>query len=182
MVSLWLCLFPFVKILELGDTIILVLQKRHLRTYFWCHHLLALLGSWYIYPYYPPLALWLTMIIYLSHVPVYLYASAHFFNISFSKAISLLLIVIEMLSVLVGAVISIFPLYYQSKGNSCFIPTSANVVMTVVFLINCILCGVLLYQKLVRSRRKTWHSFLNNNWLQVLEIKPTRTVVLTVIL
>lgn len=155
----WLALFPFIKILELGDTFFIVLQKRYLDSYYWCHHLIALIGSWYMYPFYPAISLWLCLIISLSHIPIYLYALIRALDVlKMSIYVPFLLIFSELITVLSGAILSVFILYYQNMGKECHIDRYTAIIFFVLFSSCCFLLCIL-----VINRRKYIKNKLKSN-------------------
>lgn len=156
--AFWLVMFPFLKILELGDTVLLSLQKRQVTTYYWTHHLIALLGSWFLYPYYPSIGLWMVLIISVSHVPVYAYMLVRELLIPLPRFCSTILIIAELMTMLTGTVYGIFASYYIATNRPCDIPIVIVTVSNVLFMSCFIICSVFFYQ---RCRRQTGKVVLN---------------------
>ncbi|XP_065210039.1 very long chain fatty acid elongase 6-like [Planococcus citri] len=154
----WLRMFPYLKIIELGDTILLVLQKRKLVAYYWCHHLGALLITWYIYPSYPPsIILWLAVMINLSHIFIYLYGTTRSLGFSVPQNVPAALLLSEILQMLIGATLCSFIYYYAIVGDYCDITILNASVLFSMYLLCFVLCSVLYYKRFY-IRNKTIES------------------------
>lgn len=151
----WLVIFPWLKIIELGDTILLVLQKRKLVLYYWCHHFGAVVVTWYVFPINPPsIILWLQGMINLSHVFIYLYGTTRCLGFSVPQFVPAALLQSEVLQMIVGVTLCLFVYYYIIVGDYC----EASVLdISIVFLtyLMCFILSSILYYKRFYSRNKT---------------------------
>ncbi|VDO94597.1 unnamed protein product [Soboliphyme baturini] len=69
----WIVLFHLSKLLELGDTVFLVLRKRPVIFLHWYHHAVVLLYSWYAYGYFSASIRWSVFMNILVHSFMYSY-------------------------------------------------------------------------------------------------------------
>ncbi len=152
MCGFWIRMFPFQKVIELGDTVLLVLQKRKLLTYFWTHHLGALLITWYLYPQQPSIAVWLTLVINVFHVPVYLYGTIRSFEIKPPKQFTAAMILLEIVHMLVHMVLSSFMLYYMLSGRECFTALHNLVLLLSMYSLCLILSAILFHNRFLLKK------------------------------
>lgn len=147
-------MFPYIKIIELGDTILLVLQKRKLVAYYWCHHLGALLITWYIYPSYPPsIILWSTVMINLSHILIYSYGTARSLGLSVPQGFSAYLLLSEILQMIIGVTLCSFVYYFIIVGKYCDI-SLLNISILFLMYLFCFILSSALYYKRFYARNK----------------------------
>ena len=71
--ALWASLFTWSKLLELFDTLLLVLKKRPVRTLHWFHHASVIGFAWAAWAYETPAALWYGAMNYSVHAVMYTY-------------------------------------------------------------------------------------------------------------
>ncbi|VDP14895.1 unnamed protein product [Soboliphyme baturini] len=71
--SYWVTLFHFSKLLELGDSVFLVLRKRSILFVHWYHHATVLVYSWFSYHYFTAPARWGVVMNLLVHSFMYTY-------------------------------------------------------------------------------------------------------------
>lgn len=151
--AFWVRLFPYVKFIELGDTLLIVVQKRRLATYYWTHHLGALLFSWYLYPYEPSVAVWLTLIINVFHVPVYIYATLRSLKMQMPKVARDSLGFLEILHMTINLVFCLILFFYINRHVNCNI-TALNVTLLTVIYTLCLALTTHLFVQRLRYRSK----------------------------
>lgn len=71
--AFWAWAFVLSKVMELGDTIFIVLRKQPLIFLHWYHHITVLLYSWYSYSEYIAPSRWYITINFLIHSFMYTY-------------------------------------------------------------------------------------------------------------
>jgi hypothetical protein len=71
--AFWASLFTWSKLLELIDTVLLVLKKRPVITLHWFHHASVILFAWAAWAYETPCALWYGAMNYAVHALMYSY-------------------------------------------------------------------------------------------------------------
>ncbi len=146
-----MAVFPIVKVVELGDTVFIVLQKRKLATFYWTHHLCAVLVTWYVFPTYATILRWFAWLIYLNHIPIYAIATVKSLKFKLSKAFSIGLLVSEVSHMLCGMLLCVAVYYYVAKGLGCNI-TMANVSILMVAYTFCfILSAALLCKRYLKK-------------------------------
>lgn len=96
--------------------------------------------------------LWLSIMINASHVPVYFYAMLKAMGLKLPKAISIGLLVFEVVHITWGTILSIYMLYVIVKGDFCSISTQNVLVSMFIYSYCFLLSSFLLYKRL------TWKS------------------------
>lgn len=90
----WTWLFGLSKVIELGDTVFVVLRKTPLMFLHWYHHVTVFIYSWYGITNLSEFCLWFACMNYFVHTIMYSYyalkASGWRLPVSISKAITLL--------------------------------------------------------------------------------------------
>lgn len=143
------------KLIELGDTFLIVVQKRRLATYYWTHHLGALLLSWYLYPYEPSVAVWLTLIINVFHVPVYIYATLRSLKMKMPKVARDGLGLLEIVHMTINLALCIILFYYMYRNVNCNITILNVTLLTLIYALCLALTAHLFVQRLwYRSKLK----------------------------
>ena len=72
-VGLWVMLFIFSKVPELGDTVFLVFRKKKLMLLHWYHHISVLLFCWHSYAFRSSTGLYFVAMNYTVHAVMYFY-------------------------------------------------------------------------------------------------------------
>lgn len=149
----WSVLFPYLKVLELGDIFILAIQKRRVTVFVWTHHFFALIASWYMYPYYPSIGLWYIVTISIPHILIYAYLFFKELDIRMSNVIPSIILLVELITQFLGSVISTLALSFIMKGKSCTLPSTFILLIDAVWIICVVLCAVFFYSQCKKYQR-----------------------------
>uniref|UniRef100_A0A914R7G5 Elongation of very long chain fatty acids protein n=1 Tax=Panagrolaimus davidi TaxID=227884 RepID=A0A914R7G5_9BILA len=116
----WAWLFVISKLLELVDTVFLVLRKRPLMFLHWYHHILTLIYMFYSYPYAPGFNRWGIYFNYFVHSFMYSYYFLQSMKIKIPRILAQLITSLQI----VQFIISVFCILYLAffiyfQGYQC---------------------------------------------------------------
>lgn len=151
--------------MELGDTFLIVLQKRFLATFYWTHHLFALLVTWYIFPFYVAAGQWLGLLIYFNHVPIYFLATIKSFRIKLPQMFSTGLMISEVAHMVSGVSLCSAIYYSMFIHRYCDISLLNNSILMAAYVICLLQSSYLLYYRFLRGNKndQTKKKQANNN-------------------
>ncbi|XP_010566215.1 PREDICTED: elongation of very long chain fatty acids protein 6-like [Haliaeetus leucocephalus] len=116
--KLWAYIFLLSKLLELGDTVFIVLRKKKLIFLHWYHHTTALIITWYAYNDMVAGGGWLGVLNYSVHAIMYSYYAVRAAGFQLPRLIAITITLIQMLQMLTYAVINIF-IFYWKEDKVC---------------------------------------------------------------
>ncbi|CAJ0932167.1 unnamed protein product, partial [Mesorhabditis belari] len=117
--AFWACMFALSKIVELGDTVFIVLRKRPLIFLHWYHHAVVLVYVWHAAVELTAAGRWFIFMNYAVHSIMYTYYTLAALGIRLPKAVSMTVTTLQTTQMLVGVGISCCVLYIKSKGHVC---------------------------------------------------------------
>lgn len=136
----WYWLFVISKIIELGDTMFIVLRKQKLIHLHWIHHSLTLIFSWFVYSDMPSTARWMVNMNFFVHSIMYSYyaiVSIKLFKIP--KSIAFSITSIQLLQMVFGFAIHLHSLMRKFEGQRCDLDLSVAFTGIFMFLLHFIL-------------------------------------------
>ena len=121
MMSLWTFLFAFSKIIELGDTLFVVLRKTPLSFLHWYHHLTVMLYCWCLFELKPAPANWFISLNYLVHTIMYTYYAFKASGCVIPSYVAQVITVLQLSQFLVGIGITLLAYSNRMAGVKCFL-------------------------------------------------------------
>ena len=115
----WMWLFTWSKLIELGDTVFIVLRKQKLICLHWTHHIITLIYCFVVYSELPAISRWGYSINYMIHTIMYFYYALKVIKVAVPLSVSKLITSLQTVQMLVGVVTSSSALYYRLKGHMC---------------------------------------------------------------
>lgn len=115
----WGWMGVLIKILELGDTLFIVLRKRQLIFLHWYHHVTVLLYVWYSYSEDAAPMRWFCLMNYFVHSLMYPYYTLRALRVSVPIVIPLIITTTQIIQMIIGIHISYFAYVVRHQGHFC---------------------------------------------------------------
>lgn len=128
---LWVWLFPISKVIELGDTLFIVLRKQPLIFLHWYHHITAMVYVWYGAAYPTAPARSLMVMNYTVHTLMYTYYALKAMRIHIPRWVSRVITTLQISQMVVALAVHLQAFYYIQTGEYCQ-QTTENVMVTLV--------------------------------------------------
>lgn len=107
-VYFWYFLFVGSKILEMGDSLLLLMGNKPVRFIHWFHHALTMIYAWYIAAYLPAIGRWFSVMNFAVHSLMYTYYFLQANHIRVSRKISMLVTSLQILQMFIGLAVSVW--------------------------------------------------------------------------
>lgn len=117
----WTALFILSKIIELGDTVFIVLRKQPLIFLHWYHHITVLLYTWYSYIEQAAPGRWFICMNFGVHAVMYTYYALRAMKFRVPNQIRMVITLLQLIQMIVGCGINFYVYYAKSNGRQCFI-------------------------------------------------------------
>ncbi|NXQ31196.1 ELOV6 protein, partial [Alaudala cheleensis] len=111
--KLWMYLFVVSKLVEMGDTLFIVLRKKKLIFVHWYHHLLTMILSWYGYKMMTVGMGWNAALNLVIHSATYLYYTVTAMGIRVPRSMAMLLTTSQMVQMTGFVIINIFIFFWK---------------------------------------------------------------------
>ncbi|NXC14120.1 ELOV6 protein, partial [Corythaeola cristata] len=117
--KLWIYLFALSKLLELGDTVFIVLRKKKLIFLHWYHHATTLVLSWYAYKEMASGSGWLPVLNYSIHAVMYSYYALRAAGFQVSRYIAMAITISQMLQIVLYLIMTIL-VFFWKEDKVCY--------------------------------------------------------------
>ena len=117
--SFWTALFVLSKVLELGDTVFIVLRKQPLIFLHWYHHATVLMYVWYSYPEKIASGRWFMVMNYVVHSFMYTYYFLRAMKYQFPKWVNMCITSMQLLQMVVGILVNVVAYAVLIDGGDC---------------------------------------------------------------
>lgn len=134
MCAFWSSLFALSKIVELGDTVFIVLRKQPLIFLHWYHHITVIYFTWYSYALLMGTSRWYIVMNYFVHSWMYSYYALKAMGIKPPRFIAMMITTMQLVQMVVGFFVTGAAYYYITNGEKECHATTFNAV-----------CGLLMY-------------------------------------
>jgi len=118
-ISIWIWLFAYSKILELGDTAFIVLRKTPLIVLHWFHHVTVLFFTFSCSAYPSAIHLYFMAVNVFVHSFMYSYYALKVLRVRIPKKISMAITSIQLLQMIVGVYVTVYGYWAKSQDSSC---------------------------------------------------------------
>uniref|UniRef100_H0XF71 Elongation of very long chain fatty acids protein 3 n=2 Tax=Otolemur garnettii TaxID=30611 RepID=H0XF71_OTOGA len=116
-VKFWSCFFLLSKVIELGDTVFIILRKRPLIFVHWYHHSTVLVYTSFGYKNIVPAGGWFMTMNFGVHSIMYTYYTLKAANVKPPRVLSMLITSLQILQMFMGAIVSILTyIWRQEQG------------------------------------------------------------------
>ncbi|NXL76819.1 ELOV6 protein, partial [Leptocoma aspasia] len=111
--KLWIYLFALSKLVEIGDTLFIVLRKKQLIFLHWYHHLVTMILTWYGYKMMTAGVGWVTALNLSIHFAMYFYYTVTAMGIRVPQSIKILITTSQMVQMTGFVIIYIFIFFWK---------------------------------------------------------------------
>ncbi|NXM63111.1 ELOV6 protein, partial [Illadopsis cleaveri] len=138
--KLWIYLFAVSKLVELGDTVFIVLRKKKLIVVHWYHHLLTLITAWYGYKSMIVGMEWNAALNLVIHCFTYSYYTVTAMGIRVPRPLAMLLTTAQMVQMTGFVILSLLIAYWKDDKVCQFtwpmflLPTSLYITLLILFV------------------------------------------------
>lgn len=131
--GLWVWLFTLSKVVELGDTLFIVLRKQHLMFLHWYHHITVLIFTWYSYPQLISTARWYVDMNYMVHSLMYTYYAFRAFGYKVPRKVAMAVTSSQLLQMVLGGYVSYVAYQKKMAGEQCYISPWTSTLAVVMY-------------------------------------------------
>lgn len=125
-IKFWFWLFIWSKIVELGDTVFIVLRKQKLIFLHWIHHALTMCFGFFILGDMAGFTRWFAAMNYSVHVLMYTYYTLKAMKIPVPKSIAVVITSLQIIQMIMGLFVSIIAFSYNIFGLKCRVSFSVS--------------------------------------------------------
>ena len=137
--NMWYYLFTCSKVLELIDTLFIILRGGKLITLHWVHHVLTLTYSWYGFGDVPATARWMINMNFIAHSFMYTYYALRALRMHVPRVISISITTIQILQMVFGVHINYVVISRVTSGKPCDVSLSVGIVGLLLYILFLIL-------------------------------------------
>ncbi|XP_054159087.1 elongation of very long chain fatty acids protein 6-like [Oppia nitens] len=120
----WYWLFVISKVVELGDTLFIILRRQRLIKLHWIHHCLTLCYSWYVYADIPATARWMVNMNFLVHSLMYTYYAMKAVRLAVPPLVAKFITSLQILQMMFGLYINLRAFQFKLNGLPCDLSVS----------------------------------------------------------
>lgn len=128
MCAFWSSLFALSKIVELGDTVFIVLRKQPLIFLHWYHHITVIYFTWYSYALLMGTSRWYIVMNYFVHSWMYSYYALKAMGFKPPRFIAMMVTTMQLVQMVVGFFVTGAAYYYIMNGEKECHATTLNIV------------------------------------------------------
>lgn len=152
-VLLWSWLFSLSKIIELGDTLFVVLRKAPLMFLHWYHHVTVLVYCWYSIKEVTEMGIWFGGMNYLIHTIMYSYYALKASGRRLPSIISQLITLLQITQMCLGVTLNIISLR-KDETFGCDVRYDLVYFGLTIYGSYMILFGNFFYQRYIRANKQ----------------------------
>ncbi|KAF6017453.1 ELOVL6 [Bugula neritina] len=115
----WTGLFTLSKIIELGDTVFIVLRKQPLIFLHWYHHITVLLYTWYSFTEKSSHGRWFICMNFAVHAVMYSYYTLRAMKIRVPNQIRMLITMLQLIQMVIGCLVNFYVYSVKKQGRYC---------------------------------------------------------------
>lgn len=124
--TFWYWLFVWSKVVELGDTVFIILRKQSLLSLHWIHHVLTLTYAFFVIGEAPASARWMVNMNFAIHSVMYSYYALKAIRIPISRSIAMTITIAQICQMIFGLYINFNAFYMKWSGLKCDTSLSAS--------------------------------------------------------
>ena len=143
------------KVIELGDTLFIVLRKTPLTFLHWYHHITVLLFCWYSFQRATEIGFWFGGFNYVVHTIMYSYYALKAMGFRIPSSVSQLITMLQIVQMFAGTVLNVLSLRIESKVFNCEVPYPSAYSGLAMYSTYMLLFLNFFYQRYIRKKPKT---------------------------
>lgn len=152
---LWLFLFVLSKMMELGDTVFIVLRKTPL-TFLHCyHHFTVLLYCWCLYSTRSSIGHWFSCMNYGAHSVMYTYYAVKGSGYRVPLSISQCVTTLQMSQFFFGLGCNLYAVYLKANGYDCALGTNIALISFIMYGSYSVLFANFFYHRYIKKEKIT---------------------------
>lgn len=151
----WGWLFYCSKVIELGDTIFIVLRKHKLLFLHWYHHVVTLVFTWYSVVREVSIGPWFVINNCAVHSFMYTYFAVKVMGVKIPRYIAMLITTLQVIQMFYGVFITVWAYWTIKNGKECRTPLDHIHIAFAVYFSYFLLFGNLFYRSYI-YKRITW--------------------------
>ncbi|KAJ6220045.1 hypothetical protein RDWZM_005857 [Blomia tropicalis] len=125
-ITLWYWLFVWSKVIELGDTIFIILRKQKLIFLHWIHHVLTLSYAFFVIGDAPGTARWMVSMNFAIHTAMYSYYALKALQYRIARSIAMVITIAQIVQMIFGLYVNYKAYTIKFYGHSCDTSLSAS--------------------------------------------------------
>lgn len=161
--SYWTWLVVVSKLIELGDTVFIVLRKQPLIFLHWYHHIMTLMIVWYTYKEVMPTARWFLVMNLFVHSLMYFYYAVRAMGYTLSRKISMFLTTVQILQMIIGCGINIYVFHLLNNNVPCGISYKSVYIVFLLYFSYLVLFTNFFYQSYISGKKRARMDFQSNS-------------------
>lgn len=115
----WTYLFVMSKLIELGDTLFIILRKQQLIFLHWYHHITVFIYVWYSYVDHTAPGQWFLVMNYTVHALMYTYYAFRSMKFKISKWVMMTITTLQLTQMIIGCFIAFYTHFQMRNGTFC---------------------------------------------------------------
>lgn len=151
-IGIWALLFAMSKVLELGDTLFIVLRKGNLAFLHWYHHITVFVYTWYGLAYASAIGHWFSSMNLTVHTVMYSYYAVKALGYNVPSKVALAITVMQISQMFSGMLVTFTAWNAKQQGLPCEIQPGVVYFGWVIYGSYAILFLNFFYQRYVRPK------------------------------
>ena len=148
-------MFTLSKVIELGDTLFVVLRKSPLTFLHWYHHITVLMYCFYSLKNGYEIGFWFGGINFLVHTIMYSYYALKAMGYRLPSAVAQLITVLQIVQMIIGTILNVLSLQIKSGVFDCDVPYGSAYSGLAMYTTYMVLFLNFFYQRYIRRKPKT---------------------------
>ncbi|CAG2171978.1 unnamed protein product, partial [Oppiella nova] len=117
--TFWYWVFVWSKVVELGDTVFIIVRKQKLIPLHWIHHVLTLSYAFFVIGEAPASARWMVNMNFTIHSVMYTYYALKAIRVPVSRSLAMAITTAQILQMMFGLYINFYAFYQKWLGHKC---------------------------------------------------------------
>jgi elongation of very long chain fatty acids protein 6 len=152
--ALWLHLYSWAKLIELGDTVFIILRKQKLIFLHWYHHTTVFMYSYYGLVDYLGVVRYFCVVNMFVHSLMYSYYALRAMRVKVPRWVNIVITFLQIVQMGVGLFTNIMAVVYQNRGHDCPLKHDLFVYTMLMYASYLVLFSHFFYEAYLKSSPK----------------------------